>query len=213
MTVLQGKLTRIEVQQTLDAGKTITGITKASPAVVTATAHGYSNGDAVVMNDDILGMVELTGQIGRVASVTTNTFELESVNSTAYSTFTSGTVSKISAFSTLSIAQTFSQGGTGVNRLETTTLYDSEKQYVLGQSDTPEVTVDCLSDLSNTAFGLVKTAAKAGTALGFRVTDSNSGKRLVRGFVSKPSESFSTSAVVTASFSLTQIKDRMEYTT
>ena len=212
MTVLQGKLTRIEVQQTLDAGKTITGITKANPPVVTATAHGYSDGDIVVMNDDITGMVEVTGQICRVDNKTTDTFELEGLNSTSWSTFTAGTVSKISAFSTLSVAQTFSQGGASINRLETTTLYDSEKQYVLGQSDTPEVTVDCLSDLSNTAFGLVKTASKSNTALGFRVTDSNSGKRLVRGYVSKPSESFSTSAVVTASFSITQIKDRMEYT-
>jgi len=73
---------------------TITGITKASPAVVTANSHGYSSGDLVMLSG-VGGMTEVNGNIYRVASATTNTFALNTlaaaaVNSTAYTTYTSG---------------------------------------------------------------------------------------------------------------------------
>lgn len=55
-------------------GKAITGATNATPIVVTATAHGYTNGDTVI----IYGVGGNTAANGRfkIANVTTNTFEL-----------------------------------------------------------------------------------------------------------------------------------------
>ena len=75
------------------APKTITGITKANPAVVTSTAHGYSNGDQVYLT--VIGMTELNNRRFTVAGVAANTFQLTGINSTAYTTFVSGTVSKV----------------------------------------------------------------------------------------------------------------------
>lgn len=74
--------------------KTITGITKANPAVVTASSHGYSNGDEVIITL-VGGMTEINGKRYKVANKTTNTFELQdldgnNINSTAYTTYTSG---------------------------------------------------------------------------------------------------------------------------
>lgn len=71
------------------ATKAITGVTKANPAVVTSNSHGYSNGDEVYIAS-VGGMTEINGKRFTVAGVTTNTFQLEDEDSTAYTTYTSG---------------------------------------------------------------------------------------------------------------------------
>ena len=83
-----------------ETGKTISGATKANPVVITATSHGFSNGDHVIIAS-VGGMTELNGVTGIVANKTTNTFELTDVdgtniNSSAFTTYTSGgTASRI----------------------------------------------------------------------------------------------------------------------
>lgn len=76
----------------------ITGITKANPAVVTYSgADNFANGDRIIITG-VVGMTELNGREFEVASVNTgaNTFQLLGVNSTSYGTYTSGgTAAKI----------------------------------------------------------------------------------------------------------------------
>lgn len=72
---------------------TPTAITKANPAVVTINAHGYTNGMKVYATG-IGGMTELNNREFLVAGVTANTFQLSGINSTGYTTFTSGGVIK-----------------------------------------------------------------------------------------------------------------------
>jgi hypothetical protein len=78
----------------LEANKTITGITQANPGVVTSTAHGYSNGDTVVITG-VVGMTQVNNKRFKVASVAANTFQLQdidgnNVNTTSYTAYTSG---------------------------------------------------------------------------------------------------------------------------
>jgi hypothetical protein len=63
-----------------EASKTITGATNATPIVVTSTAHGYSNGDEIV----ITGVGGNTAANGTfvVASATANTYALTTLNGT-----------------------------------------------------------------------------------------------------------------------------------
>ena len=80
----------------LEGDKTISGITAANPAVVTATSHGYSNGDEVVITA-VAGMTEVNGKRFLVADKTTNTFELQDkdgvdINSSAFTAYSSGGV-------------------------------------------------------------------------------------------------------------------------
>ncbi len=77
----------------LEAGKTITAITQANPGVITSTAHGYSNGDWIVISG-VVGMVLLNGNTFIVAGATANTFTLTDlfgnvINTTAYGTYVS----------------------------------------------------------------------------------------------------------------------------
>ena len=81
----------------LEGDKTISGITQANPAVVTATSHGYSNGDEVLISG-VSGMTEVNGKRFLVADKTTNTFELQDkdgvdINSTSFTAYASGGVS------------------------------------------------------------------------------------------------------------------------
>ena len=80
----------------LEGDKTISGITAANPAVVTATSHGYSNGDEVLISG-VSGMTEVNGKRFLVADKTTNTFELQDkdgvdINSSSFTAYSSGGV-------------------------------------------------------------------------------------------------------------------------
>lgn len=72
-----------------EATTDITAITKANPAVVTASAHGLSDGDRVYISG-IVGMTELNNREFTVANKTTNTFELSGEDSSSHTTYTSG---------------------------------------------------------------------------------------------------------------------------
>jgi hypothetical protein len=80
--------------EVLNSGVSISAITQASVGVVTANAHGFSNGDDVYISG-VVGMIELNQRTVRVANATTNTFEITdldgvNINTTAYSAYISG---------------------------------------------------------------------------------------------------------------------------
>jgi hypothetical protein len=67
----------------------ISAITEANPAVVTATAHGLVNGEKVYISG-VVGMTEVNGLVFTVAGSAANTFQLATINSSSYTTYTSG---------------------------------------------------------------------------------------------------------------------------
>jgi hypothetical protein len=78
-----------------EATKTITGATAANPVVVTASSHGYDNGDRVFIKD-VVGMTQLNNREFTVANKTTNTFELSGINGSGFTAYSSaGTSGKI----------------------------------------------------------------------------------------------------------------------
>jgi len=82
--------------QILEGDKTISGATQANPVVITATSHGYSNGDEISITS-VAGMTELNNKRYLVANKTTNTFEITNVdgtniNGTSFTAYTSGGV-------------------------------------------------------------------------------------------------------------------------
>ena len=91
-----------------EATTNITAVTKANPAVVTAASHGLNNGDRVFIKS-VGGMTEINNLEFTVANKTTNTFELSGINSSAFTTYTSGgTVGKIvEVTTTYSVTQIF----------------------------------------------------------------------------------------------------------
>ena len=67
--------------------KVISGATAADPVVITATGHGFSNGDKVSIRG-VVGMVELNIETAyTVANKATNTFELSGVDGSGFTTY------------------------------------------------------------------------------------------------------------------------------
>ena len=76
--VTSGGFTRVDQSsQTLGAAQALSGteVTAANPAVVTCTAHGYSNGDRVRIYGTT-AMLQIAGYDFTIGNVSTNDFEL-----------------------------------------------------------------------------------------------------------------------------------------
>jgi hypothetical protein len=84
----------------VESAKSISAITKANPAVVTSSGHGFQNGDEVLVSG-VAGMTEVNNRRFKVAGRTSNTFNLtdldgNNVDSTGYTTYSgSGSASRI----------------------------------------------------------------------------------------------------------------------
>jgi hypothetical protein len=89
----------------LNTGKTISGATRANPVVVTATSHGFVNGDEVFISG-VVGMTELNGKYYKVAGKTTHTFQITdidgtNINGSAFTAYSSaGTAAEVFTLTT-----------------------------------------------------------------------------------------------------------------
>lgn len=94
------------------ANTAISVLTNANPAVATSTAHGLANGDFVEI---VSGWARLTNKVVRVSGVTTNTFNLEGIDTTSTTIYPAagglGTFAKVSGWTQL--AQVLSSASTG----------------------------------------------------------------------------------------------------
>lgn len=207
---------KLELQSTLGAASNAaTILTKANPGVVTINTHGFSDGDYLICSS-IDGMVELDGQMVRVANSTTNTFELEGLDTTTFTTLvaSSTTFREITAFTTLSNSTNLTMPDGQPAKLDATRLISIRKEYLYGLPDAPDGSINTLYDPQITAVAKVKAATLANTALGMRVTWSNGYKTIWNAYVSG-GQGFEASqnAIVTANIAFTPIGQLIEYTT
>ena len=77
-------------QHIREAAQAITSITKANPAVVAITGHGYATGDTVYIRD-ASGMIEVNDRFYNITRLNADTFSLDGVNSTGYENHTGST--------------------------------------------------------------------------------------------------------------------------
>jgi hypothetical protein len=130
---------KLFMESAIAAAKTISGITKAAPGVVSSTAHGFANGDVVLL--EVQGMVELNGRLFKVVNTATDSFQLAGVDgatgidTTLYNTFSSGTAKKVTLGTSISGVQEFNFTGGDIKTVDTTTVNDLvDTQIVVGAS-------------------------------------------------------------------------------
>lgn len=171
----------VAVQSALAAAKTITAITKASPAVATSTAHGYANGEEIVL--DILGMHQLDDRVIRVANQAANTFELEGVDSTLYDTFTSGTAQLITFGTSINIIRGLTASGGEPEFIDTTTIHDTVRTQIPGALAPGSFALEMFWDPADTGFIALKAAADASDLRAIKFTWPNGRKLYFTGYV------------------------------
>lgn len=159
----------VETQTALAAAKTITGITKANPAVGTAAAHG------LVINDICLllvqGMIDLDYAVLRITAVpTVDTFTLGGIDSTTFGTFVSGTIQKITfGASAATFTEVSAEGGVSDPVLIQT--IHRRRGYNLPGNESPLVfTFGSLWVPSDPALIALKAASRARAVLAVRFT-------------------------------------------
>lgn len=187
------------VQTGFAAADTITAVTQANPAVVTAAAHGNAEAD-VVRIAAIVGMTELNGNLYVVDDPTTNNFELAGVNSAAYGAYVSGGTSEAVTFSPFCELTGVNQQDGTADEIEVTSICSSAKEFEIGLSDSGSLTLN-FNWAGNEAVQAALRAAKiSGAITAFRITFPGTGGKVVMlGYVQAMSFQGAVNGVWTAS--------------
>lgn len=140
--------TIVYVQTALAGAKTITGITAASPPVVTSAAHGYANGDLIKITS-VGGMAQVNNRVFVIANVTANTFELKGVDGTTYTTYTSGgSAYKVTTAAVGEVRGIPEMGGTEPNDIDASHLLSVAEEKLAGLPKQSNISLDLLFDLA-----------------------------------------------------------------
>lgn len=203
--------TRLEVENTLGSTITVTAVTKANPGVATATSHGLSNGDVLKITA-AAGMVELNGQVVRVANIDTNTFELEGIDTTDFSTWESGTVEEVTAWYTVSQATDIDLGNASPTELDGSTLLSKRTVTLYGRPGAIAGTVSIQHERAS-ANGLAKIkAASVSDVLAFRATYNTGETSLFGGKTAySGGRTINQNSIITGSIPLTVTGDIVDY--
>ena len=198
----KGRNCRVEIAATYGTPVTVQSATKALPSAIGSTAHGQANG-AIGYFSLAAGMDELLGQAYSVAGQTTNAFNAEDVDATNYGTFTSGQITPVATWATLSSLQNYEIGGGAGEKLDATRLLDIIRQEESGLLGAQTVTFSGLSDSQLAAIAVVRAAARNDGYCVFRITCSNGERRVFRGQPSLPGESLGTNQLAQGGFDVT----------
>lgn len=185
-TAISAQRTTFHISGTAASPLTITGITKAASAVITAT-NTLAVG-AVVEFAAIVGMTELNGKFGIVTAATSSTFTVN-IDSTAFTTYGSAGTATPQTWTKVGNVKTYS-GFDGQASEKPVTNLDSEAVEVrVGLQDFGKFSMDI--DTDDTDAGQIALLA-AKTALAqkyFKLTLPNGKLRVFAGYVKGFSES------------------------
>lgn len=155
----------------LASAKAVSNITNAAPPVFTATAHGYSNADEVLL---VVDWEDFNYSLVRVSSVATNTFEVagyDATNTTFYPQGSdSGNAYKVSGWQSLGqILGITPQGGDA--RYEELSPFDKRNGVRIATGFNPSsFEMELGFDDSRTDQTLLLAASRSQSKLGFRFT-------------------------------------------
>jgi hypothetical protein len=200
MAIEAGRGYRLEVGTALAAALTVTGVSKATEAVVTAT-NTLANGD-FVMFGPVDGMTELSYLTARVKTVSGSSFVLEGIDSTNWGTWSAGTCQRVTTWSTISTATSIDFGAGSVDNLDATTLVDVSKQSLAGMLALPDVSVNLFTDYVQTVQSYIDAQAILGNVLPFRAVRASGQRRCWAGIPSTIGESANVNQILSGSLSI-----------
>ena len=165
--------------------KTITAVAVGNPTILTATAHGFVNGDveavaALTGADAAL----LNGQNLVVKNKTTNTFAVDVDTTGKTITPGAGTATPVT-FTNVANLKDFSGFDGSASEIDVTNLDSTAKEFRLGLVDQGQFTINI--DYDNTNAGHVALRAKqvSGVLCNFRLTLPNANVVTFTGYVKK----------------------------
>jgi hypothetical protein len=164
--------TSVKVATAAGSPKTITGITKASSAVVTSSTHGLTVGQVVVFAS-VSGMTEINGNVGLITAQDTNTFTVN-IDSTDYTTYSSGGTATSQTMTQVENVLDFQRQGDEAETIDSTNLMSTKKEYIVGLSGEGTVTIPVDIDATGPGQAAVRGYVGTDTAVAVSVTRSDS---------------------------------------
>lgn len=193
--------TTLEIENTAGTPVTISGASKASPCVITATAHGLSSGD-IVSIASVVGMTELNGKTAVITKLTADTFSLLGVDSTAYTSYTSGGSATPKTWSASTEHKSYSGFDGKASEKNVTTMLSIAVEKRMGLQDFGGLQIE-LNYVETDAFQVAAKAAKAaGSVKWFRLTKPNGYKKLFQALVTSITEKGGVDGVVESTLQL-----------
>jgi hypothetical protein len=183
MEVTKWSNVTVQIQSALATALAITGITKASPGVVSYTGTDPSDGDYVVFG--VEGMYQLDDVVARIDNVVggSDTFEVEGIDTTLFDTFTSGEAQVITFGTTMSTAASVTASGGEFDFQDTTTIHKNRKTQVPGLPNPATFTFDLFWDPADAAHVAMKYASDNQLKRAFKFSFANGKKVVFTGYV------------------------------
>lgn len=174
--------TVVQIQSALAVAKTITAISKATEAVVTAT-HDFSVGDYVLLSG-VGGMTQINDRVVRVKAVsTTVSFTCEGIDSTNWTTWAStGNAQKITFGTSFDNITQVSLPDGAPDKVDTTTIHDDEKKTEFAHDAVQEGTLSLIANPLAAATLEVQSASLARARRAFLVTLATGQKALFNAY-------------------------------
>lgn len=166
----QGALLKIETARA--TAKPISGATAANPVVVTATAHGYANGDIIYI-DGVVGMTQLNGRVFVCDGITANTVNLKGIDGTGYTAYTSGGSAYKLTMTAIGQVRDVDMSGGQADDIDVTHLQSVAKEYLVGLMDMGDASFNLWLDNTDTGQAAIRTAQLAQATKGFTLTASD----------------------------------------
>lgn len=163
----------VAIQSAVASPVTITAISKANPAVCTAT-NTYTNGDLVLI--EVQGMFQVNKRVFRVSGAAAGQFSLEGEDSTSYDTFVSGTAKKLTMGTTLSTVTDVDASGGEFEQLDTSTIHSNVKTSIPGSASAAVFQFGNIWDPTDAGLAAMNVASKAGSELAVKFTFGTGGK-------------------------------------
>ncbi len=158
----------VQVGTGTGSAKTITAISQAFSAQVTASNHGFTVGDRVTFGA-VTGMVEINGLTGIVIDAGTNVFvvNIDSRNFTAYTS--GGTVTPVTYTEVLEVLD-IAPGGAKVSDIDVSDLKSTAMEFFPGLVDNGDFSLNINYLPSDPGQAALRTAFQAGQYMPLKVT-------------------------------------------
>lgn len=155
------KNVRTRIQTALSTAITITAISKASEAVITAT-NTLSAGDWVVIRG-VTGMTEINERVVRVKSPSGTQFTAEELDSTEFTTYVSGgSAYEVTTFATLDKITSLNFSDNPATKLDITAISDDSIKETNGLKGAPTGSFGINQDPLDPGVVAIRAASKDG---------------------------------------------------
>jgi hypothetical protein len=185
-TAISAQGTTVSIGTGTGGAKTITGVAVGFPTILTATAHGFNNGDYVTFSAAFAGAdaATLNSQSAVVKNVTANTFAVN-IDTTG-KTITAGTATATpTTFTAIANVKDFTGLDGSASEIDVTNLDSTAKEFRLGLTDPGQFSMNIDYDDSNAGHQALRAKQISGVLTPFKVLFLNADVITFSGYVKK----------------------------